>query len=721
MKKILLSALILVGYIFSTNNYSQSFGDYRSLTNGNWSSVSSWEIFTGSGWIGASVPPDGSGGTITIQNSHKITVDIPLSIGSVTIIVDGYLKDSAIITYPSLYSVIVNGTFELAHATASNQGLPTALWNTGSNCIIGRGITTATTGSNANQNFYNFIVDCPTWSGSLNFGWGGTSTPAPTTIDGDVIVKNTGTGRWQWCAPTAGTLGSPNSVSVTILGNLLLDGSGTDASNKVTVTSNGTSNNYTEININIHGNVTVTGNAANVEWTEFAISRGSQGGTGTTAWNLSGNFNMSDATTRNSNVAGAKFVFKKTGVQTLNFNNVYYFSSGVNFDVESGSTLQLNSILNIVGTLNLNGGIINSSLSNRLIMGGNYGTGPSFTSGTLLGGSSSSFVNGPMAHLNAITTSKTCFFPIGKNGKYKPIILVVTQDATTQTLYTAELFNSAPPLNTLPGGLDKISSVRYFTVSKGTGASISSASIQFNYEFDDGVTDYANLRIAKDDGSGNWVDLGGIGTANNSGSITSINNFTSLSNFVLANATGGNNLLQNPKVLNLTALIEGFYDGSSMISDTVTVELHNTSSPYGLVDQAKAVLNTSGVGTGNFYSAAEGTNYYIVIKHRNALETWSGSTPQFISGTMSYDFTSAQSQAYGSNMMQKGIKWCIFSGDVNQDGNVDLSDLIEVDNDNANFVTGYVPSDVNGDNSSDLSDMIIVDNNNAAFVGKVTP
>ncbi len=175
------------------------------------------------------------------------------------------------------------------------------------------------------------------------------------------------------------------------------------------------------------------------------------------------------------------------------------------------------------------------------------------------------------------------------------------------------------------------------------------------------------------------------------------------------------------KTLNLTALIEGFYDGSAMVSDTVKVELHNTSSPYGLVDQAKVALSTSGVGTGNFYSAAEATNYYVVLKHRNALETWSGSTPQFSAGVMSYDFTSAQSQAYGSNMMQKGIKWCVFSGDVNQDGSVDLSDLIEVDNDNANFVTGYVPTDVDGNLSSDLSDMIIVDNNNAAFVGKVTP
>lgn len=44
-----------------------------------------------------------------------------------------------------------------------------------------------------------------------------------------------------------------------------------------------------------------------------------------------------------------------------------------------------------------------------------------------------------------------------------------------------------------------------------------------------------------------------------------------------------------------------------------------------------------------------------------------------------------------------------------------------MDNDNANFVTGNVPTDVNGDNKSDLSDLIIVDNNNAAFVEKVVP
>ncbi len=173
--------------------------------------------------------------------------------------------------------------------------------------------------------------------------------------------------------------------------------------------------------------------------------------------------------------------------------------------------------------------------------------------------------------------------------------------------------------------------------------------------------------------------------------------------------------------LGITALIEGFYDGSNMVQDTVTAELHNASSPYALVDQAKVVLNSSGNATANFFTAVDATNYYVVVKHRNSIETWSKTAQSFSGGTLNYDFTTAATQAYGDNLKLKLGKYCIFSGDVNQDGNVDLTDLVIVDNDNANFVTGYVPSDVNGDDNSDLTDMIIVDNNNAAFVTKIVP
>ena len=118
------------------------------------------------------------------------------------------------------------------------------------------------------------------------------------------------------------------------------------------------------------------------------------------------------------------------------------------------------------------------------------------------------------------------------------------------------------------------------------------------------------------------------------------------------------------KSFNLTALIEGFYDGSTMVSDTVAVELRNATTPYDKKDEAKVVLNSAGSGAANFYKAAETTNYYIVLKHRNSIETWSAAGQSFSGGTLTYDFTSSAGQAYGSNMIQKSTKWCIYSGDM---------------------------------------------------------
>jgi hypothetical protein len=47
---------------------------------------------------------------------------------------------------------------------------------------------------------------------------------------------------------------------------------------------------------------------------------------------------------------------------------------------------------------------------------------------------------------------------------------------------------------------------------------------------------------------------------------------------------------------------------------------------------------------------------------------------------------------------------------VNQDGLVDSSDMITVDNESAAFTTGYLPEDINGDGLIDSSDMIYLDN-----------
>lgn len=162
----------------------------------------------------------------------------------------------------------------------------------------------------------------------------------------------------------------------------------------------------------------------------------------------------------------------------------------------------------------------------------------------------------------------------------------------------------------------------------------------------------------------------------------------------------------------ITVLIEGFYNKITMTPDTVMVELRNTSAPYSLVDQAKINLNSSGQGTVKFFNALNETPYYLVIKHRNALETWSASAQTFANNTMSYDFTSDASKAFGSNLKLVGTKWCIFGGDINQDGVVNTQDLNSVFLDNVSGTTGYTSSDLNGDYYTDIDDLSRVFMNN---------
>ncbi len=198
-------------------------------------------------------------------------------------------------------------------------------------------------------------------------------------------------------------------------------------------------------------------------------------------------------------------------------------------------------------------------------------------------------------------------------------------------------------------------------------------------------------------------------------------NISSLSNPVLITYT--------VSTINIKLIPQGFYNSiSGMLnrSDTVKAYLHDCNSPFVLIDSAESLIDTvSFTGAFRFFNAPDGI-YYIVIKHRNLIETWckSGGVT-FTSGTiMNYDFTSSLSQAYGNNMTQVDVsplRFAIYSGDENQDGVVDLSDVLNVFNNANAFVTGYDPSDMNGDNVTDLKDVLIAYNSSYKFVGVVRP
>ena len=180
-------------------------------------------------------------------------------------------------------------------------------------------------------------------------------------------------------------------------------------------------------------------------------------------------------------------------------------------------------------------------------------------------------------------------------------------------------------------------------------------------------------------------------------------------------------LTANPLSLNLTSIIEGFWDGTFMVIDSVKVYLRNAASPYDKVDSSMTVLNNSGNGILLFSNAAGG-NYYIVVTQRNSIVTWSGQPKTFTAGgSVNYSFTTAASQAFGSNLILKSGKYCIYNGDVNLDGIIDAGDLSEVDNDALNSVTGYVATDTNGDEFVDAADLSLVDNNVTLGIVVISP
>jgi hypothetical protein len=221
-----------------------------------------------------------------------------------------------------------------------------------------------------------------------------------------------------------------------------------------------------------------------------------------------------------------------------------------------------------------------------------------------------------------------------------------------------------------------------------------------------------------------------------------------------ATSTSGNNRVDNivihateapqNKTLHLTAFLEGIYTGAGTmrkaqgydgsfnivdqyagtIADQVIIELHNDVAPYGVAYTFTPVdLNTDGTITISTLDAAITGSYYIAIKHRNSIETWSAIPVDFSgAGPFNYSFASSASQAYGDN--QKDMldgNFAIYCGDVDMDGGVGSPDMGLVDNQSASFGGGYIPEDIDGDGSVGTIDMGLVDNNSSNFVGFIIP
>jgi hypothetical protein len=220
----------------------------------------------------------------------------------------------------------------------------------------------------------------------------------------------------------------------------------------------------------------------------------------------------------------------------------------------AGATLAVGSPVTVGGTLALTDGLLSSSTS------GSGSTLILATTATISGGSPTSYVNGPLTRIIGAGAATTVF-PIGKGTAYRPLTLNATAQASTTT-YTGEILNSTARTTAVDAPLNRVSNLRYATLTPTVQPSGFSGTITLSFGADDYVTDpqASTLVVAKRNGSGTWTNIdrttatGNAIGGNVSGSITS-GVFTSFSDFALASTDAGtNNLLgSNPLPVELTA------------------------------------------------------------------------------------------------------------------------------------------------------------------------
>lgn len=160
-------------------------------------------------------------------------------------------------------------------------------------------------------------------------------------------------------------------------------------------------------------------------------------------------------------------------------------------------------------------------------------------------------------------------------------------------------------------------------------------------------------------------------------------------------------------------------------NDTINVYLCRTDFPSINVDSAKCIINNNANAPFTMSRALTG-NYFVKVRHRNTIETWSKAGGELYTrgSGFFYNFILPAGQAYDNNQKLVSVvngHYGMFSGDVNQDYAIDLADLALIDNGANAFLTGYVPEDLNADFFVDLTDYTFADNNAFNIVVRAAP
>jgi hypothetical protein len=181
-------------------------------------------------------------------------------------------------------------------------------------------------------------------------------------------------------------------------------------------------------------------------------------------------------------------------------------------------------------------------------------------------------------------------------------------------------------------------------------------------------------------------------------------------------------------VFSVRCLLEGLYVGSGLMrpglfllgltsqsdaADSLEVGLWNPNALSVPVWRDTVVVNTSGLAGVVLPAGFRNNSYFISVRSRNSLETWSAA-PVLVQDSLVYDLSTVLSSAYsnGSNSPMKllsGGRFGLYAGDINRDGAIDISDLSAIWTSSfGSPAPAYVVTDLSGDGIPDITDISLV-------------
>ena len=183
---------------------------------------------------------------------------------------------------------------------------------------------------------------------------------------------------------------------------------------------------------------------------------------------------------------------------------------------------------------------------------------------------------------------------------------------------------------------------------------------------------------------------------------------------------------------------EGFYRGggvqatllydlgiSNQINDVDTMRLICSDSMGFSFFETYGISNQSGWVEFGIPSVHQNKRAYLSIRHKSSIPVWSENLV-YLSGLDSIDLASSRQWIYedGANdplAITLDTTRALYTGDLNQDGTVDIFDAQLAENEAALFSFGYQTGDLNGDGSTDIFDLQLLENNGARFIFTASP